>query len=546
MAQPYSAHWKRLIGASLAVLAAAFAAPRFVRAPDIAENRVLAPPPALPRDLAGWRTLRPSLDGYIADHFPPRPHLIGALNALRLKFGVSGTDRVVVGREGWLFYDNGTHLGAARGDPPMSEAEQKRWLAHLAGRSEFLQQRGIAYLVVAAPAKEAVFPQYAPAWFRLGPERSAVRLAGLAQQTQSGEVLYLAPVMARPAHWGMKLYSRHDTHWTGLGAYEGYAAILRKLQTMGVVAEGPRPLEAFTEIVRPSAAKPHDLALMLGVASFVDLDYPEITDPAAEAAAKVTHLAGPDWTKPRIIDTGQAGKPVLLMTVDSFSNALVPFLLGHFSRIVVAHNQDSPWREDLIARFQPDIVMLEVAESGLPVVMGDGPPASPDAGQRIAAAFFHPVRTRMTDEAGVIRTTKLGGDGDDRLDGADTADDLQGRLGNDTLRGLAGADELRGGKGDDILDGGAGDDWLAGGRGDDTVTGGAGADIFNSFAAAGVDRVLDFNLAEGDRVQLDPGTVYTVRQEGADTVVAMEQGRLVLKGVQAASLPVGTITLRAR
>jgi hypothetical protein len=545
MAQPYSAHWKRLIGASLAVLAAAFIAPRFVRAPDIAENRELAPAPAMPQDLEGWRRLRPALDAYIADHFPPRAQLIGALNALRLKFGVSGTDRVVVGRDGWLFYDNGTHLGAARGDPPMSADEVKTWLTNLAGRSEALHQQGIAYLVVAAPAKEAVFPQHAPAWFRLDPKRSAVRLAALAQQTQSGEVLYLAPAMAQHAHWGMTLYSRHDTHWTGLGAYEGYAAIMRKLQAMGAVAEGPRPIEAFTEVERPEKARPRDLALMLGVASFVEVDYPEITDPAAEAAAKVTHLAGPDWTKPRIIDTGQVGKPVLLMTMDSFSNALLPFLLGHFSRIVVAHNQDGPWRQDLIATYRPNIVLLEVAESGLPVIMQGGPAASPDAAQRIATAFRRPVTTRVDQADGIIRTTKIGSDGDDRLEGADTADDLQGRLGNDTLIGLGGPDELRGGKGNDRLDGGGGDDWLAGGRGDDTMTGGPGADVFNSFAGTGLDLVTDFSLAEHDSIQLDPGTAYTVRQEGADTVIVMDQGRLVLKGVKAASLPPGAITVRA-
>ena len=69
------------------------------------------------------------------------------------------------------------------------------------------------------------------------------------------------------------------------------------------------------------------------------------------------------------------------------------------------------------------------------------------------------------------------------------------------------------------------------------MTGGTGADVFHSFGEAGLDRVADFSLAEGDRVQLDPGTQYAVGQVGADTVVSMTGGgQLVLVGVSMSSL----------
>ena len=49
-------------------------------------------------------------------------------------------------------------------------------------------------------------------------------------------------------------------------------------------------------------------------------------------------------------------------------------------------------------------------------------------------------------------------------------------------------------------------------------------------------------MAEGDRVELEPGTVYAVRQEGADTVVEMRGGgRVILVGVQARTLQPGSI-----
>ncbi|WP_334163831.1 FG-GAP-like repeat-containing protein [Phenylobacterium sp.] len=131
----------------------------------------------------------------------------------------------------------------------------------------------------------------------------------------------------------------------------------------------------------------------------------------------------------------------------------------------------------------------------------------------------------------------VGGKDDDRLSGDDGDDVVYGNLGNDTQFGGDGVDWVRGGQGDDVLDAGAGDDWIAGDRGDDTITGGVGADLFHTHGGAGLDRVLDFNRAEGDRVNLLPGTTYTTAQVGADVVISMDGGgRMVLVGVQLASL----------
>lgn len=136
----------------------------------------------------------------------------------------------------------------------------------------------------------------------------------------------------------------------------------------------------------------------------------------------------------------------------------------------------------------------------------------------------------------------VGGKDNDLLFG-DNGDDLvYGNLGNDTVSGDAGNDIVRGGQGDDSLSGGSGDDWLSGDKGNDTITGGTGADIFHSFSGAGIDRVLDFNIAEGDRVQLDVGTVYTLSQVGSDAVLDLGGGdQVILVGVSTASLTGGWV-----
>ncbi|MES2341026.1 MAG: matrixin family metalloprotease [Pseudomonadota bacterium] len=131
----------------------------------------------------------------------------------------------------------------------------------------------------------------------------------------------------------------------------------------------------------------------------------------------------------------------------------------------------------------------------------------------------------------------VGGQGSDMLFGDAGDDVVYGNLGADTQDGGDGRDWVRGGQADDSLSGGAGDDWMSGDLGDDTISGGTGADIFHTWGAAGIDRITDFSRAEGDRVQLDPGTAATASQVGADVVIDMTGGaRMILVGVNIASL----------
>ena len=132
----------------------------------------------------------------------------------------------------------------------------------------------------------------------------------------------------------------------------------------------------------------------------------------------------------------------------------------------------------------------------------------------------------------------VGGKDADLLFGQEGDDIVLGNIGADTCDGGLGADIVRGGQNDDVLTGGAGNDFLSGDRDADTITGGAGADVFHTFGEAGLDRVLDFSAAEGDRVMLDPGTTWTAAQVGADVVISMGGGgQMVLVGVTLAALP---------
>jgi hypothetical protein len=132
----------------------------------------------------------------------------------------------------------------------------------------------------------------------------------------------------------------------------------------------------------------------------------------------------------------------------------------------------------------------------------------------------------------------VGGQGSDMLFGGGGINLMLGNLGNDTIAAGSHGDVARGGQGDDSISGGAGNDYISGDLGNDTETGGAGADLFHGSQNIGIDRVLDFSYAQGDRVELDPGTTFTMSQVGSDTIIDLGNGNeMVMVGVQLSTLP---------
>ncbi|WP_244492525.1 Ig-like domain-containing protein, partial [Aureimonas sp. AU22] len=138
--------------------------------------------------------------------------------------------------------------------------------------------------------------------------------------------------------------------------------------------------------------------------------------------------------------------------------------------------------------------------------------------------------------------------GNDYIEGNLGNDVVNGNQGNDTVLGNQGNDTVHGGQGDDLVHGGQGDDMVFGDRGDDriwgdlgndTLTGGEGADTFLFAQASGNDIIVDFNRAEGDRLDFQ-GQSYSVQDIDGSAVFTLSGGGVVvLTGIMATSLDGG-------
>ena len=136
--------------------------------------------------------------------------------------------------------------------------------------------------------------------------------------------------------------------------------------------------------------------------------------------------------------------------------------------------------------------------------------------------------------------------GNDTLTGAAGDDTLDGGDGDDTLNGDGGADKLMGGAGDDTLNGGAEDDTLTGGSGNDDLFGAGGGDtfVFSTADAGDSDAILDFVIADSDKIDLSAFDLTaeqviaatTLRGTGTDAYVVINLeahggGRITIEDV---------------
>ena len=183
-----------------------------------------------------------------------------------------GGEKVLLGRDGWLFYKPGVdYLTQRPGTPasagsPLAGAVREnstpaQALAAIVSLRDQLEARGIRLLVVPAPNKESVYPDQLT--------RRAARLPGVVcEETRTVlgglraagvEVVDLFELFAsaRKARPGASLYLAQDSHWSPLGAQLAAEAVARRVIQRGWIKPGDveyeqtrAPLERTGDLLR--------------------------------------------------------------------------------------------------------------------------------------------------------------------------------------------------------------------------------------------------------------------------------------------------------
>lgn len=277
---------------------------------------------------------------WVGDHFFLRQELITLDNRLTAAvMQTSGAEDVVLGRNGWLYYDS--TMDNYTGQNLMTQRELYSAATNLELMASFCQEQGKQFLFVIAPNKNALYGENMPDTGISDPRKDAENLH---RELTSRQVAYVDLFALFDAQ-EKPLYFAHDSHWNSKGAALAADAINGAFGS---------PSQYFSDPF--AAAVPHqgDLYEML---------YPAGQDPEQDPVygGKLNFTYAGAATKPDsiTIKTEGSGKGSLLAYRDSFGNLLYPYLADSFSSACFSRST----RYDLTK--PGDFVLIELVERNL-------------------------------------------------------------------------------------------------------------------------------------------------------------------------------------
>ena len=339
------------------------------------EQRNLRQMPSLRLDTWTAKEFPRLFEGYYTDHFRLRRSMVRAHHLVKMRlFHDSPSEAVILGKNDWLFYDgrfrnDGDPVADYRGTSPLAEDQCLQWRAVVQARASWLEPRGSLYLFVVAPNKETIYPEHMPDRFRpLSANSPMNQLTGYAGGIGNLGFCDLRRVL-KEAAGRHQVYAMTDTHWNSYGAFVAYDAIMRTVSGRFPTAMG-RPADDFA--VSHGQQRGGDLAGLLALSD-------RLVEPSAPVfrprfARRATLVPGPaagdrEW----VVD--DPALPTAVVFHDSFGNALTPFLVTHFRRIVFRVG-GGEFDKDLIEKVKPQFVMTILSERSLRVLCA---PSSPPA-----------------------------------------------------------------------------------------------------------------------------------------------------------------------
>ena len=230
------------------------------------EKRKAAELPVPRLDKEFLTTYPTQFESFFDDHFGFREKLIYLHNYLEVfVFGVSPSERVVLGKDRWLFYNSerdGNPIEDYRRLNLLSENELVRKANHLIRRNNWLSKLGIKYVYVIVPNKSSIYPDQMPNNInRIGKYSLVDQFVAFINQKTNISIIDLRTDLTE-ARKMAPVYGQTSSHWNDFGAYIAANAIFKQLSTWFQDIQ-PRqiPQELFSTQLLPG----EDLALMLGM-----------------------------------------------------------------------------------------------------------------------------------------------------------------------------------------------------------------------------------------------------------------------------------------
>lgn len=259
-------------------------------------------------------------------------------------FGTSAQSGVIVGRDGWLFFND--TLADYQRTNILNSRQMHNAIRHLELINEYCEDNGIEFVFVIAPNKNTLYPEYMPYYLIQGEgESNRQILTSLLSDTGINYMDFGSyDTFTDP---DAVYYFQRDSHWNNMGAAIVSNTILSMagVDHHNYVYEEYYPVEEHNgdldQMIHPSNVTPESDICFVNMPVFSYVNEVESN------------------FDPRIYTTA-GGTGSLLMYRDSFGSSLLPFMAEPFETAFFSRSnscQISDFTSNL-----PDLLVIEKAE----------------------------------------------------------------------------------------------------------------------------------------------------------------------------------------
>jgi len=257
---------------------------------------------------------------------------------------------VIAGKGGFLFHRDHDALEQLSGPVVFRDRQIDVWNQALRRRDAWCHANSCEMRLLIVPEKHVVYEEYLPDQIKISKNRPVVQLLAGVDNSLKDKVVYPLEEL-REASARKQTFLKTDTHWSSFGAFTAYQALIRSLQS-----------DIRLEMANESDIFWYDGPFVgdLGVRLEPEIGE-EIANAIPPSKYALTFLN-------RVFDRGavhvyvgeRSDLPTCVLFRDSFSNALIPFLMQSFSRIVAVSGLSCLY--DLLEYEKPDVVIVAVIE----------------------------------------------------------------------------------------------------------------------------------------------------------------------------------------
>jgi hypothetical protein len=359
------------------------------------ERRLLASKPAITvdgkRDINSLISLPRQIDAYITDRFGWRSGVISGIKRVDFfALGRSHDDRLLVGKDRWLFYIHkslGDEFANFKKSNLFTENEMDMFRQSLSLVNDVCERNNIVFIFLIVPTTSSVYPEQYPFPRPPGISRVEQVMAALPENLRQKVVFPLDYLVLKKKNHTQPLYYNNGLHWNKLGAYYAFDLLYKKLK----MNFPGLPETTFKFVPYMDSGEDNYAMLWWGIREFggfmelLNVEpvngweshyiYRERTDVQENEFNTVIGYTSKKGKYGIVTENRNKSLPTALVMRDSYFVDLEPFTSTIFSRAEYVWTQPERRTVQYLERMaqKPDVFIWEIAERALEAIPMAGP-----------------------------------------------------------------------------------------------------------------------------------------------------------------------------